>query len=183
MLRLMAEIDDIRLSDLDESHPETVKIVRNYLLTQARRFIRPHDPSLEEDLAHTALQKILKRKDIDEDSLAGVKNPGGYLLAVLRNLHLDRLRKDTSRWEELGEDIVDTTHDTVKGAETKIILSRVWKEFTGEERETLRLYIYGYSAVEMAKLLGIDVKDVYYRRVQLNWKIKKLRSSGKLPDR
>jgi RNA polymerase sigma factor (sigma-70 family) len=175
----MAELEEIRLSELDEDHPDVVEAVYNFLLKVSWRF--GSDESQAEDVAQTVLSKLLSMND---EQLGNVRNVAAYLASAAKHVALDRIRHRVHSPEMLSLDDgsavseyenLPSTQGMDREEENKILLSQIWNELKNDEdRQLLKMYTFGYSVDEIAEVLGIERVEVMRRRANLRYNLKKL---------
>lgn len=107
------------------------------------------------DLLQSALEKFLQRE------IKNTNHPMAYMRTIIRNLHIDHIRRDgLIQWDDFHEE-TDTAPDMDWLAlERQIInekdVSRILQTLTGADREILFLWaVEGYTTAEVAEQLGI----------------------------
>ncbi|GII56742.1 DNA-directed RNA polymerase sigma-70 factor [Planotetraspora thailandica] len=90
----------------------------------------------------------------------------GWLLTVVRNLAIDRLRSAASRHETVGTDHHDVTQpDHADAVLTSVETTALLRHLSAEHREVLvHTYLYGRTVVETARILGIPAGTVKSRQ-------------------
>ncbi len=101
------------------------------------------------DLTHAALERMI--------TINQVNNPMGYARTCIRNMYIDKIRKDTRYIHEdidgLNEsDVIDISESGFEDIQiTKYSFQQCWSIMNIEERELLFLFfIEGYTAQEIA---------------------------------
>lgn len=131
--------------------------LRRYALSLTRR------PADAEDLVHDALVRALERNATYNPS----GNLRGWLLSIVHNLHIDRLRSEKSavtRERDFAAEKPDTLApnqiDSVRLSQVR----RAFDDLPEEQREAMHLVtIEGLSYEEAAKVLGVPAGTVMSR--------------------
>ncbi|PZM12516.1 sigma-70 family RNA polymerase sigma factor [Rhizobium tubonense] len=134
-------------------------------LGSLRRYARSlvRNPDEAEDLVHDALVKAYERKS----TFRRGANLRSWLLSIVHNAHIDRLRKGRSMNRRHDEAAVEMETSLPAGQEHAVRLSQVRSAFFSlpeEQREALHLVaIEDLSYQEAASTLGIPIGTLMSR--------------------
>lgn len=121
------------------------------------------DMDIAEDLVQDTLLKIYEKTELLKQTDFNLKP---YAFRMLRNLHIDNLRKEKVRWE-YSDEVKRLTHDELVAsldAEDQLIIREAFAHLTAEHQEILILIdMLGFRYAEAAETLDIAKGTVMSR--------------------
>jgi RNA polymerase sigma-70 factor, ECF subfamily len=142
----------------------------------AYSFVLTKNKSDAEDLLQDAFTRIFAKKE----PISTIKNIKSYLIATLRNMYVDNVRKQKLKakyqnWITLNQsDLVSNNSEVNMNCQD--IYTKIG-EIRKEWREPFLLHYQGFSYDEMAQKMGLNVETlrmrVFYARRDLMQKLKK----------
>jgi RNA polymerase sigma-70 factor (ECF subfamily) len=176
---------DSECSAADSALQSVRKILVDLLpvLREAARGLRGSDIEVE-DLVQDVFERALR--SIEKVQLA--KNPRGWMVTILYNLHIDRLRQSARRLPHIPCDMVpilapeptqaaawcDITSDELHQAATQL---------PDELRATYVMFaLEGHSYVDVATALGIPKSTVGTRLLRARVQLKKILTASLGPE-
>jgi RNA polymerase sigma-70 factor (ECF subfamily) len=134
---------------------------RKSLLIYAERLLNDHYTA--EDIVQETLVRAWRHSERLHNTEGSVR---GWLFTVVRNLIIDRSRSASLRYETLGADPKDTAQrDHSDAVIASVQISGLLDQLPREHREVLvHTYLWGRTAQETAKIMGIPLGTVKSRR-------------------
>ncbi|MEU6221354.1 sigma-70 family RNA polymerase sigma factor [Streptomyces sp. NPDC047022] len=131
------------------------------LLAYAEKLL--NDRHTAEDIVQEALIRAWPHAERLYSTEGSVR---GWLLKVIRNLVVDRMRSAAARHETVGAEVRDVCLPDHSGAVlTSVEATDLLRQLSPEHREVLlHTCMYGSTAQETARILGIPVGTVKSRR-------------------
>ena len=120
------------------------------------------DPDQAEDLTQETLLKLLERRDVPHEP----RSMQAYAFAMLRNLHIDTVRKNRVRREYFVEQERLVSERPASGFDSveQIIVRDAFAQLSREHREILFLVdVMGFKYDEAADTLGVAKGTVMSR--------------------
>lgn len=134
------------------------------MLVYATRLLS--DRAAAEDVVQEAVIRAWRHPDVLTNGRGSVR---GWLLTVVRNLVIDRVRARDARPPELGEDISQLEHgpaerDHADAVAASVTVHRALDGLSPEHRAVLeQVYLHGRSLDEAAAVLGVPKGTVKSR--------------------
>lgn len=170
---LMVNVDNIRLSELDDSHPETVEAVYNWLYDYGRRRARNLSSSEIHDVIQAVFLIVAKMAPEKKDE---VQKPVHYLAIVYRHVMADLWRNQLNERLE-NTDALDVTDsgETARHYYADIYVWEIMNRLDNDiERKILKMRIFHYTHKEIARLLEMSEDAVRQKSVRLVKKMKEI---------
>jgi RNA polymerase sigma factor (sigma-70 family) len=118
--------------------------------------------------------------DFSEERLQQIDDLKAYAYQMLRHEAIKTCRK-ISRLQFSIDDAPDSYSDgseSAEGIHSRILLKDIWMRLNDEERELLRLLIFGYEAKQIASRLGVSHDAARQRTFRVRKKLRDLIFGG-----
>jgi len=172
----MTDKEENPLETLDPDDPRVAEDVRKIAHSVARKF--GEDSTVAEDIAQTAMVILLRDKTASHD-YREVDSRKAYLWKVILNIHHKQWRRsgagltmsidDSYEAERLSYE--SDVEQQIVEKEKKLILSRLMKQLSDDERTLLRLLVLNYNQKEIALLMGISHSNSRKKLSLLKYKL------------
>jgi RNA polymerase sigma factor (sigma-70 family) len=161
------------------------------LMSYARRLANGRVYDAEDLVQETACRALVYARDP-----VGVRNPAYYLLRMMRNIWVDKWKKENSANVESLDDLLGSArHPKVEPVVQQVLETQELQEemsvgqgqLTAREELLLKLHLKGYSNKDIAGLLEEDVRvtrtDINAVKAKVRYRLKKGRSKAAAPGR
>lgn len=173
---MLRERRNVLASNLDKRDtPLEDPAFRHQLLDSSRRIVRELGlPDVaSEDVQQTVLATL---SNFSKERLEKIGDLTAYAYKMLRHEALKACR-ETSRLRVSIDEAPETYSDGLAGAEgiqSRILLKNIWMRLDDEERELLRLLIFGYEGRQIASRLGVSHDAARQKTSRLRKKLRYL---------
>lgn len=148
---------------------------RHQLLDSSRHIVR--ELGLPEATGEDVHQSVLTTlSNFSKERLQKIDDLKAYAYKMLRHEALKTCRQ-ANRLQVSIDEAPDTYSDGLAGAEgiqSRILLKNIWVRLNDEERELLRLLIFGYEARQIATRLEISHDAARQKTFRLRKKLRQL---------
>jgi RNA polymerase sigma factor (sigma-70 family) len=148
---------------------------RHQLLDSSRHIVR--ELGLPQAVAEDVYQSVLTTlAAFSEEKLQRIDDLKAYAYKMLRHEAIRTLRKNNRRQIALDETpvIYSDGSANAEGIQSRILLKDIWMRLNDEERELLRMLIFGYEARVIASRLEINHAAARQKTSRLRKKLREL---------
>jgi RNA polymerase sigma factor (sigma-70 family) len=170
----MTNLEEIRLSELDESHPEIMETAAGAIRAFAGAYpgFRDVDQHGRYAAAHSVFLTLINMSREQRD---GIENPRAYIAAAIKKALSKQWQTQKETPEHLDSSDIPDLADPRDGADTigrRVLLSEIWDRLDEDDRKLLYLIIFGYTSEEMAKILNIPSTAARQRVARLRARLR-----------
>jgi len=163
-------------SNLDKPNlPSEDPIFRQQLLESSRRIVR--DMRLPESAAEDIYQSTLTiLSGLSKERIEQIGNLAAYASKMARNVAIEFQQKTKHREFQSNEDLegYSDQFEDARRIEFRILLRDIWAQLDTEERELLRLIIFGYKPKQISRRFEISHDSARQKISRLRKKLREL---------